>query len=93
MEYNELKINELANSLKLNVIPLGKSAPIINSIYANYESNIGFSVVRFQQDSHYIVDNTNKVLYIGNIVGCKRYLNKLNRGSKFNDNKRTTSRD
>lgn len=93
MEYNELKIKELASSLKLNVIPLGKSAPIINSIYANYESNIGFSVVRFQQDSHYIVDNTNKVLYIGNIVGCKRYLNKLNRGSKFNDNKRTTSRD
>lgn len=93
MEYNELKIKELANSLKLNVIPLGKSAPIINSIYANYESNIGFSVVRFQQDSHYIVDNTNKVLYIGNIVGCKRYLNKLNRGSKFNDNNRTTSRD
>ena len=91
MEHNELKIKELANSLKLNVIPLGRSASIINSIYDNYESHIGFSVVRFQQDSHYIVDNTNKVLYIGNIAGCKRYLNKLNRGSKFNDNKRTTN--
>jgi hypothetical protein len=73
------ELKKFANSLGYEILELSKHKQMRDSIYEKYEKYVGFSIIQFQRDSHYLLyKETSEVHYVGDISGCQRFLKKYN---------------